>query len=171
MTACKEDAPVIPSQLFPYRYMQIGVISDTHGLVRPEVVDFLKTCNYIIHAGDVGNKETLRQLQSIAPITAVRGNIDMGEWAEELPLTYAIELGEKAFYIIHDIDTLDIDPEAAGFDVVIAGHSHEPWIRHKGRVTYLNPGSVGPRRLVLPISYARIDINDSALKANIHTIG
>ncbi|MFQ5586611.1 MAG: metallophosphoesterase family protein [Thermodesulfobacteriota bacterium] len=151
--------------------MQIGVISDTHGLVRPEVVDFLKTCNHIIHAGDVGSQETLRQLQAIAPLTAVRGNIDMGEWAEELPLTDAIELGEKAFYIIHDIDSLDIDPEAAGFDVVISGHSHRPEIRNDGQVTYLNPGSIGPRRFILPISYATIGINGTALKVDITEIG
>ncbi|MFQ5330089.1 MAG: metallophosphoesterase family protein [Thermodesulfobacteriota bacterium] len=151
--------------------MQIGVISDTHNLLRPEVVDFLKQCNHIIHAGDVGSMEALKQLRAIAPLTVVRGNVDTGKWAETLPLTEAIELGDKALYIIHNLDDLDIDPEAAGFDVVIAGHSHEPEVRRKGGVTYLNPGSIGPRRFTLPISYASIDINDSEIKVDIHTIG
>jgi len=151
--------------------MQIGIISDTHGLVRPELVDFLRGCNHIIHAGDVGGMAVLKQLRAIAPLTAVRGNIDTGEWAEALPLTGVIELGDKAFYIIHDLNDLDIDPEAAGFDVVIAGHSHEPEVRRKGSVTYLNPGSIGPRRFTLPISYASIDISGSALKVDLHKIG
>lgn len=151
--------------------MQIGVISDTHNLVRPEVVDFLKSCNHILHAGDVGSMEVLKQLRAIAPLTVVRGNVDTGKWAEALPLTEAIELGDKALYIIHNLDDLDIDPEAAGFDVVIAGHSHEPEVRQKGGVTYLNPGSIGPRRFTLPISYASIDINGSEIKVDIHKIG
>ena len=150
--------------------MRIAVISDTHGPVRPDILETLKSCNHIIHAGDIGSEEALKQLRALAPLTAIRGNVDCGPWAEKLPLTEAIELKGKAFYIVHDIDLLDIDPEAAGFDVVVSGHSHKPDIERKGAVTYINPGSIGPRRFMLPIAYATITINGETLNAEIQKL-
>ena len=136
----------------------IGVISDTHGLLRPEVVGALQGVSLILHAGDVGKPEILDELSKIAPVKAVRGNVDRGVWAEQLPMTEVIEVGGVSFYMLHEIETLDLDPVAAGFQVVIFGHSHKPSREVKRGVLYLNPGSVGPRRFKLPVSLALLRI-------------
>ena len=136
----------------------IGVISDTHGLLRPEVVGALQGVSLILHAGDVGKPEILDELSKIAPVKAVRGNVDRGVWAEQLPMTEVIEVGGVSFYMLHEIETLDLDPVAAGFQVVIFGHSHKPSREVKRGVLYLNPGSVGPRRFKLPITLALLRI-------------
>ena len=136
--------------------MLIGVISDTHGLLRPEVGRFLRTCGHIIHAGDVGGEDTLIQVRSIAPSSIVRGNVDDEGWATALPETVTIRLKHRAICVIHDLGRLGMDP--AGFDIVVYGHSHIPAIRKEGGVTFLNPGSAGPERFGRPASYAWIEI-------------
>jgi putative phosphoesterase len=135
----------------------IGVISDTHGLMRPEALDALCGSDLIIHAGDVGNPEILGQLRAIAPVVAVRGNIDHGDWAMKLPNTAVAEAGPGLIYILHNIHDLDIDPAAAGFQMVVSGHSHKPARSDRNGLIYLNPGSAGPRRFNLPIMLARVD--------------
>jgi putative phosphoesterase len=140
--------------------MQIGVISDTHGLLRPEAIEALKGCDHILHAGDVGNIEILATLREIAPVTAIRGNIDTHGPCAELPATEAVELGGNLFYLVHSIHDLDINPREAGVSCVIAGHSHKPVIEEKGSVLYLNPGSAGPRRFGLPVTVARLTLTD-----------
>jgi putative phosphoesterase len=140
--------------------MRIAIISDTHGLLRPEAITHLQGVEHILHAGDVGKPAILEELQTIAPVTAVRGNVDRGPWAESLPITQAVELGGKLFFMIHILDDLDIAPEAADVDVVVFGHSHKPADYFKQGVRYLNPGSAGPRRFSLPISLMLIDIED-----------
>ncbi len=137
---------------------QVGVISDTHGLVRPEAIAALAKSELIIHAGDIGQAEVLDELRGIAPVVAIRGNNDRGSWAEALPETEVVELGGVFFYVLHDLGALDLDPVAAGFGVVIAGHSHRPSVEHREGVLYLNPGSAGPRRFKLPIALARVRI-------------
>jgi len=141
----------------------IGVISDTHGLLRPEAVEKLHGSDLIIHAGDVGHAEILEQLRSIAPTFAVRGNVDTSAWAQALPLTEVVEVGDVRIYVLHDIATLDCDPVSAGFAVVIFGHSHRPHAEVRQDVLYLNPGSAGPRRFTLPIAVARLEINGSRI--------
>lgn len=142
----------------------LGIISDTHGLLRPEAVDRLRGVNHIIHAGDVGAPDILNRLVDIAPVTAVRGNTDGGHWAQELPITNVVELDSVSFYIIHILQDLDIDPVAAGFSAVISGHSHAPAKKQDNGVLYLNPGSIGPRRFHLPVSMVRLDIVDGCLE-------
>jgi hypothetical protein len=137
--------------------MTIGVISDTHGLLRPEAVAALQGVDHILHAGDVGKSEILDALRAIAPLTAIRGNVDRGSWAEALPLTEAVELGGRWLYLIHDRQGLDLDPVAAGFDVVISGHTHQPKMETQPGVCYLNPGSAGPFRFRLPVTIAYLD--------------
>lgn len=141
----------------------IGVVSDTHGLVRPEALDALAGVSLILHAGDVGKPEVLEQLATVAPVAAVRGNVDRGAWAESLPETDLVEHAGRSFYLIHDVHTLDLDPRAADIDVVVSGHSHQPGIREERGVLYLNPGSIGPRRFTLPIALARLRITDDGL--------
>ena len=136
----------------------IGLISDTHGLLRPAAVPALEGSDLIIHAGDVGKPEILEQLRAIAPVVAVRGNIDKAAWAAELPATAIVEAGSAHIYVLHDIQELDIDPAAAGFHIVISGHSHKPGRTERGGVMYVNPGSAGPRRFRLPITVARLDL-------------
>jgi len=140
----------------------IGVISDTHGLVRPEVFDILKGVDLIIHAGDIGCAEVLNALETIAPVRAVRGNNDRDPWADLIPHDQVIEYGSHLFYVLHELDLLDLDPAAAEFSAVIYGHSHRPLVETKKGVLYLNPGSAGPRRFSLPISIARLHINESS---------
>jgi len=137
---------------------RIGVISDTHGLVRPEALAALDGCELIIHAGDIGHPEVLDRLRETARVVAIRGNCDRGSWAEALPETEVVELGGLFLYVLHNLDELDLDPVAAGFEVVIAGHSHHPSAMEKDGVLYLNPGSAGPRRFTLPIAVARLRI-------------
>src|SRR5262249_6087601 len=135
----------------------IGLISDTHGLLRPEALVALQGSELIVHAGDVGKPEILDQLQAIAPVVAVRGNIDHGDWAMKLPMTAVAEAGPALIYVLHDLNQLDIDPAAAGFQMVVSGHSHNPGRTDRNGVIYVNPGSAGPRRFKLPITIARID--------------
>jgi len=136
----------------------LGVISDTHGLLRPEAVEALRGSRRILHAGDIGGPEILEALANIAPVTAVRGNVDTASWARTLPETEVIEAGGVSIYTLHDRGQLDLKPEAAGFRVVVYGHSHQPKIEEKNGVLYFNPGSAGPRRFRLPVSVGRLTI-------------
>ncbi len=136
----------------------LGVISDTHGLLRPEAVDALRGSYRILHAGDVGTPEILAALARIAPVTAVRGNVDTAPWARTLPETELLEISGVSIYMLHDLASLDLKPEAAGFRVIIYGHSHQPKIEEKNGVLYFNPGSAGPRRFHLPVSVGRVRI-------------
>ena len=136
--------------------MQIGVISDTHGLLRPEAVGALKGSELIIHAGDVGAPEILEALRRIAPVVAVRGNVDTAPWARILPLTEVVEAGGSLLYVLHQVDHLDLDPGSAGFAAVICGHSHKPSAEIRRGVLFLNPGSAGPRRFSLPVTLVRL---------------
>jgi len=148
----------------------IGVISDTHGLLRPEALEALCGSEHIIHAGDVGDPEILDQLASLAPITAVRGNVDKGKWASRLPETAVVELGDISIYVLHDLGQLDLKPEAAGFSVVISGHSHIPKQALREGVLYFNPGSAGPRRFKLPICVGRVSVAGRNVRGEIVTI-
>jgi len=148
----------------------VGVISDTHGLIRPEALRLLSGCDLIVHAGDIGKPEVLEALRAVAPVTAVRGNNDKGEWADNLPETEVVELPGLFLYVLHDLHELDIDPAAAGFQVVISGHSHRPGISGRDGVTYLNPGSAGPRRFKLPISLAFLEIAAGQVNPRIEMI-
>lgn len=141
----------------------VGVISDTHGLLRPEATDALKGSDLIVHAGDVGGTDILEQLRTIAPTFAVRGNVDTGAWAKALPITEVVDVGQLRLYVLHDLATLDLDPRAAGFAAVISGHSHRPSAEVRHGVLYLNPGSVGPRRFTLPIAMARLRVTGDRL--------
>lgn len=145
----------------------VGVISDTHGLLRPEAVDALRGANRILHAGDVGTLEVLRQLQTIAPLTAVRGNVDGGDLASKLPLSEVIEIDGISIYMLHILERLDLKPQAAGFSAVIYGHSHVPKIEEKNGVLYFNPGSAGPRRFKLPITVGKLMVDAKKLHAEI----
>jgi putative phosphoesterase len=136
--------------------LRVGLISDTHGLLRPQAAAFLRGCDHIIHGGDIGDPEILAQLSAIAPLTAVRGNNDKGAWAEALPETELVRLGDALVYVLHDLALLDIEPRAAGVGTVVSGHSHRPHIERREGVLYVNPGSAGPRRFKLPIAVAEI---------------
>ena len=146
---------------------RIGVISDTHGLVRPEALRALAGAELIVHAGDVGGPEVLDALRAVAPVVAVRGNNDRGPWAAALAETEVVETAGRSLYVLHDLKELDLDPRAAGFDAVIAGHSHQPRIDRRAGVLYLNPGSAGPRRFRLPIAVAWLAIEPTGLDAEI----
>jgi putative phosphoesterase len=137
---------------------RVGLISDTHGLLREEALRALEGSNLIIHAGDVGKPEILDSLKALAPLVAVRGNIDSGIWAETLPPTAVAETPSALFYVLHDLLQLDLDPKAAGFHIVVSGHTHKPGYSQRGGVLYLNPGSSGPRRFELPVTIARLDL-------------
>lgn len=143
--------------------MIVGVISDTHGLLRPEAIAALRGSEAIIHAGDVGREEILRVLKQIAPLTVVRGNIDTSPWARKLPATDVLEIAGASIYVLHNIDELDLDPSAAGFSAVIFGHSHRPLIENRKGVLFFNPGSAGPRRFNLPISVGRLIVENGRL--------
>jgi putative phosphoesterase len=149
---------------------RIGVISDTHGLVRPQALRALRGADLIVHAGDVGTPEVLDALRAIAPVVAVRGNNDRGRWANALAETEVVKQSGRALYVLHDVNELDVDPRAAGYDAVIAGHSHQPRVERRDGVLYLNPGSAGPRRFRLPVSVARIRIDARRLQAEIVTL-
>ncbi len=140
--------------------MRIGLISDTHGLLRPEAVAALQGCAQIIHAGDIGKPQVLDGLRAIAPLEAIRGNIDTADWAQVLPERLDLRIEGLTLHVLHDLKQLDIDPLAAGVDVVIAGHSHKPKVERRDGVLYVNPGSTGPRRFSLPISLALLELND-----------
>jgi putative phosphoesterase len=139
----------------------VGLISDTHGLMRHTALAALQGCDLIIHAGDVGKSEIIEQLRVVAPVVAVRGNIDKGGWASQLPITAVAEAGPARIYVLHDLQELDLDPAAAEFDIVVSGHSHKPGRTERDGVMYLNPGSAGPRRFQLPITVARLDLRHS----------
>jgi putative phosphoesterase len=145
----------------------VGVISDTHGLIRPQALDALRGAQVIIHSGDVGNAEILDRLRGIAPTFAVRGNVDKSGAAARLPATEIVEAGDLLFYVLHDIAELDLDPPTAGFAAVIFGHSHRPSIETRDGVLYLNPGSAGPHRFKLPVTLARVVVAGHELRPEI----
>jgi len=138
--------------------MRVGIISDTHGLLRPQAERALRGADFIIHAGDVGDPEILTTLKLIAPVFAVRGNVDTAPWARQLPLTTVVQAGGASFYVLHDLQGLDLRPDAAQFDFVISGHTHKPEQSERQGVRFLNPGSAGPRRFHLPITLAIVDL-------------
>ena len=142
--------------------MCIGVVSDTHGLLRPAALKALQGAEHILHAGDVGDPDILDALRAIAPVTAIRGNIDEGGPCNHLPPTELVELGGRSIYMLHDVKKLDLNPEAAGIAAVVFGHSHKPLVESRRDVLFLNPGSAGPRRFELPVTLAwlKIDAND-----------
>lgn len=142
----------------------LGLISDTHGLLRPEALHALQRCELIIHAGDVGNPEILRELARIAPVVAVRGNVDTEPWALDLPETAVAQAGSVQIYVLHNLRDLDLNPAAAGFQVVVSGHSHQFSQETKHGVLYVNPGSAGPRRFRLPITLARLHIDENPIR-------
>ena len=146
---------------------RIGIISDTHGLLRPEAERGLTGVDHIIHAGDVGRPEIVDALRRIAPVTAIRGNVDTGEWAREYPDTKIVRLAGKSIYVLHDLNQLDLSPVAAGFQVVISGHSHQPAIAWQNEVLYFNPGSAGPRRFKLPITLGRLRVSGKLIEPEI----
>jgi uncharacterized protein len=151
--------------------LRVGLISDTHGLLRPEVSAFLRGCSHIVHGGDIGSPDVLHALAAIAPTTAVRGNNDKGSWAETLPETELVRFGGVSVYVIHDLAQLDIEPRAAGVSVVVSGHSHQPLIRKRHGVLYVNPGSAGPRRFTLPVAVAELDIAGKSVASRIVQLG
>ena len=150
--------------------MRVGVISDTHGLLRPEAIEALAGVEHILHAGDVGDDDILDELARIAPLTAIRGNIDRAGKCAELPATAMAELGEATIYMLHDVHTLDLDPAAAGVEVVVSGHSHRASIERRRDVLYFNPGSAGPRRFSLPVTLGLLWLGDGEPKAEIVTL-
>jgi putative phosphoesterase len=146
---------------------RLGIISDTHGLVRPQALTALAGVELIIHAGDIGGPEVLVALNAIAPVVAVRGNNDTADWARDLPETEVVECGGVLLYVLHDVHALDLDSAAAGFRAVICGHSHRPAMEQRAGVLFLNPGSAGPRRFKLPISLAHLTIQEDRLAAEL----
>lgn len=148
----------------------IGLISDTHGLLRPEALHALAGVRHIIHAGDIGGPEILDELRAIAPVHAVRGNNDKGAWAAEIPLYLALELEGVNIHVLHDVKEIDVDPRAAGLDVVVSGHSHKPTISERDGVTFINPGSAGPRRFTLPVTVGFLDVATGRPRARITEI-
>jgi uncharacterized protein len=144
----------------------IGLISDTHGLLRPEAVQALQGSDLIIHAGDVGDPRILEELRLLAPVVAVRGNVDTSAWSANLPQTAVAQAGPALIYVLHDLNSLDINPAAAGIHIVVSGHTHKPVRLEREGVLYINPGSAGPRRFNLPISLARVDLRATPLAIN-----
>ncbi|HXM65724.1 MAG TPA: metallophosphoesterase family protein [Candidatus Acidoferrum sp.] len=147
--------------------LSIGVISDTHGLLHPEALDALRGSHHIIHAGDIGSPEVLEKLKAIAPVTAIRGNIDKNSWSRSLPETEVLELAGVSIYVLHDLTQLDLKPKAAGFSAVISGHTHRPKQETRDSVLYFNPGSAGPRRFKLPISIGKLFLENRAVRGEI----
>jgi uncharacterized protein len=152
------------------RRKYLGIISDTHGLLRPEVLPIFRNVELIIHAGDIGNPEILSELRAIAPVVPVRGNNDTGNWAKAIPETETVQVGRVQLFVLHNLKELDVNPASAGFHVVISGHSHRPSINWQHDVLFLNPGSAGPRRFKLPISVARIMVDGTDVSAELITI-
>ena len=150
--------------------IRVGLISDTHNLLRTEARLALKGVDHIIHAGDICDAEVLRELESIAPVTAVRGNNDSGTWAEALRERERIEIGGVPIYIVHDLHDLDVVPETAGIKVVVTGHSHRPLMKMENGVLFVNPGSAGPRRFSLPVSIGFLEIADGRAKGRLQTL-
>lgn len=150
-----------------HQVIRIGIISDTHGLLRPEAVAFLRGCYHIVHSGDIGHADIIPQLSALAPITAVRGNTDRRAWAAEFPETALVKIGKIAIYVLHDLEQLSIHPKAADIHVVVSGHTHQPLIKQQDGVLYINPGSAGPVRENLPISMAQLVVSDQSISAQI----
>lgn len=150
--------------------IQIGVISDTHGLLRPQAIEALRGSHHIIHAGDVGSPEILETLSAIAPVTAVRGNIDKAAWAHKLPETEVLTMAGASIYVLHDLAQLDLNPKAAGFAAVISGHSHIPKQETLDGVLFFNPGSAGPRRFKLPVSVGKLIVHNGIVRAELLTL-
>ncbi|AEG92019.1 Conserved hypothetical protein [Ramlibacter tataouinensis TTB310] len=150
--------------------MRIGLISDTHGLLRPEALAFLAGSDHILHAGDIGDAAILEALAGIAPLTAVRGNNDTGPWARQLKEVEQLRLAGVGIHLLHDRHELAIDPPASGVRVVVAGHSHKPLVQEQGGVLYINPGSAGPRRFSLPVSVGELLIEDGGVRARTVTL-
>jgi putative phosphoesterase len=151
----------------PSRQLTIGLISDTHGLLRPEAVNALGGSDVIIHAGDIGDRRVLSGLSRLAPVMAIRGNVDGGSWAATLPETAILEAGAVRIYVIHNLAELDLDPLVAGFRAVVSGHSHRPGWHEKDGVLFVNPGSAGPRRFSLPIAVARLHVTGQRVSAEL----
>jgi putative phosphoesterase len=151
--------------------LSLGVISDTHGLLRPKAEQRLAGVAHIIHGGDIGKPNVIAGLRRIAPVTAIRGNVDTGEWAEEYPDTEMVRFGGRTIYVLHDIQELRLDPVLCGVDVVVSGHSHRPRIETINGVLYLNPGSAGPRRFNLPITLATLELTARGFRPLIHHLG
>ena len=151
--------------------LRVGLISDTHGLLRPAALHALRSSDYIVHAGDIGTADILSELEAIAPVIAVRGNNDHGSWADELAETELVRVGKILIYVIHDIAQLDVDPRAEGVHAVVSGHSHLPSVTEREGVLYVNPGSAGPRRFKLPIAAGELAIVGSMVSANIVRFG
>ncbi|RJG12509.1 metallophosphoesterase [Pseudomonas cavernicola] len=147
--------------------MKVGLISDTHGLLRPEALAALEGCDHILHAGDIGKPEILDSLRALAPLTVVRGNNDQGEWAHSLPEHLRLNLAGVSLYLLHDLAELTLDPAAEGIRVVISGHSHKPKREERNGVLYLNPGSAGPRRFKLPISVGLLHVDDQGVRGEL----
>ena len=147
--------------------IRIGLISDTHGLMRPEALAFLEGSDFIVHGGDIGNAGILEALARIAPLTVVRGNNDREAWADRIAETELVTFGDVRLYAIHDLAQIDIEPRAAGVRVVVSGHSHKPKVQERDGVLYINPGSAGPRRFRLPISAAELRIDGGAVSAHV----
>jgi uncharacterized protein len=150
--------------------LRIGLISDTHGLLRPEAAAFLQGCDHIIHAGDICEASVLDALRKIAPVTAVRGNNDHGQWAAEVAETEILQIGEVLIHVLHNLAELDIDPTAAGVRVVVSGHTHKPLIEKRGDVFYVNPGSAGPRRFSLPIAIGELRISGNSISPRVQAL-
>jgi len=145
--------------------MRVGLISDTHGLLRSEAVDYLRGSHFIVHAGDIGGPDVLEALGALAPVTAVRGNNDIGKWAARIPHSASLQAGAVRIRVVHDIKELDVDP--AGFRVVVSGHSHRPSVSERDGVLYVNPGSAGPRRFKLPIAAGELRVKGKSVRASI----
>jgi putative phosphoesterase len=148
----------------------VGIISDTHGLLRPEALRFPAHVDHIIHGGDIGDPGIIPTLRRIAPVTAIRGNVDTGEWATEFAENESVRLAGRLFYVLHDLNTLQVNPAAEGIDVIVSGHSHVPKINTVDGLLYLNPGSAGRRRFKLPITLARLEVTLDGLKPIIHDL-
>ena len=146
---------------------RIGVISDTHGLVRPEAIQVLNGVDLILHAGDIGTPQVLQELKTIAPVVAVSGNNDTGEWMNDLPQREVVKAGGVHIFMLHNLQEIDLDPAAAGFRVVVSGHSHRPSVEERHGIVYVNPGGAGPRRFKLPISVVRLTIEGAAVSGRI----
>ncbi len=148
----------------------VGILSDTHNLLRPEAVQILSDSDLIIHAGDIGSIEIINELSKIAPVHAVRGNNDKDDWAEKFPISDVFEVSGKFIYLIHDINEIDLDPIAAEIDVIVSGHSHKPDVFNRDRILFINPGSAGPRRFSLPVAVAKLIITDNNIDAKLYPL-
>lgn len=146
---------------------KVGVIADTHGVLRPQAREALAGCELIIHAGDVGSLDVLRELETVAPVVAVRGNVDVQPWASEFPESRVVEVGNVRVYVLHDLERLDLDPAAAGFAAVVSGHTHHAVIEERDGVLFVNPGSAGPRRFHHPITVAILRVGERGASADL----